>query len=156
MPHYNQSSRQSIADINLGMRVDKPTATLPAGVAGALFNVIGGRVAILGGILGEVTTVIQTQANNTKLVANPTVGTSVDLCTVLDISADEVGCLYGVTGNVGDALVGADAGYAPLPEQPLVVAEGTIDLNCAATSTGSVKWSIWYVPVDDGAYIEAA
>lgn len=154
MPHYNQSARQSIADINLGMRVDKVTATLPAGVAGALFNVIGGRVAVMG-ILGEVTTVIQTQANNTKLVANPTVGTSVDLCTVLDISADEVGCLYGITGNVGDALVGVNAGYAPLPEQPLVVAPGTIDLNCAATNTGSAKWSIWYVPVDDGAYIEA-
>lgn len=155
MPHYNQSARQSIADINLGMRVDKSTATLPAGTAGALFNVIGGRVAIKG-ILGEVTTVVQTQANNTKLTANPTVGTSVDLCAVLDISADEVGCLYGITGNVGDALTGADAGYAPLPEQPLVAAVGTIDLDCAATNTGSVKWSIWYVPVDDGAYIEAA
>ena len=154
MPHYNQSARQSIADLNLGMRVDKATATLPAGVAGALFNVIGGRVAIMG-ILGEVTTVIQTQINGTKLTANPTVGTAVDLCTALDITADEVGCLYGITGNVGDALVGANAGYAPLPEQPLVVAEGTIDLDCAATNTGSVKWSVWYVPLDDGAYIEA-
>lgn len=156
MPHYNQSSRQSIADINIGMRVDKATAALPAGTAGALFNVIGGRVAILGGILGEVTTIIQTQINNMKLTANPTVGSSVDLCTVLDVSADEVGCLYGITGNVGDALVGANAGYAPLPEQPLVVAPGTIDLDCSATNTGSIKWSIWYVPVDDGAYIEAA
>lgn len=155
MPHYNQSSRQSIADINLGMRVDKATVALPATTASALFNVIGGKVAIMG-LLGEVTTIIQTQANNTKLVANPTVGTSVDLCTVLDISADEVGCLYGVTGNVGDALVGAAAGYAPLPEQPLVVAAGTVDLNCAATNTGSAKWSIWYIPIDDGAYVEAA
>lgn len=155
MPYYNQSARTAIADIGLGMRVDKGTATLPAGTAGALFSVLGGRVAITG-ILGEVTTIIQTQLNNTKLTANPTTGTSVDLCTVLDTSADEVGCLYGVTGNVGDALTGANAGYAPLPEQPLAVAVGTIDLDCAATNTGSVKWSIWYVPLDDGAYIEAA
>lgn len=155
MTYYNQSARKSISNINLGMRVDKATATLPATTAGALFNVIGGKVAITG-IIGEVTTVIQTQANNTKLTANPTTGSSVDLCTVLDTSADEVGCLYGVTGNVGDALVGANAGYTALPEQPLVIAEGTIDLDCAATNTGSVKWSIWYVALDDGAYIESA
>jgi len=107
-------------------------------------------------ILGEVTTVIQTQANNTKLVANPTAGTSVDLCAVLNISADEVGCLYGVTGTVGDALIGVNAGYAPLPARPLVVAAGTIDLDCAASNTGSVKWSIWYAPLDDGAVVTAA
>jgi hypothetical protein len=38
----------------------------------------------------------------------------------------------------------------------MVVAAGTIDLDCAASNTGSVKWSIWYVPLDDGAYVEAA
>ena len=128
MAVYNATTAAALTGTILGTRVDRATAALPQTAAAALFNVVGGRVAIMA-ILGEVTTVIQTQANNTKLVANPTAGTSVDLCAVLNISADEVGCLYGVTGTVGDALIGVNAGYAPLPARPLVVAAGTIDLD---------------------------
>ena len=139
----------------LGERVDRATAALPATAAGALFTVSGGRVMIMS-IIGEVTTIIQTQANSTKLTANPTTGTSVDLCSVLNISADEVGCLYGITGTAATALVGANAGAIPGQLQNPVVNTGTIDLNCAATNTGSVKWTLCYVPIDDGAAVVAA
>lgn len=155
MPHYNQSARQVIADQRLGMRVDRPAATLPQTVAAAIFNVIGGKVAITG-IIGEVTVIMGATANNTKLTGNPTVGTGVDLCAVLATENDEVGCLYGITGAIADALVGEDAGAAPMQANPLAVGEGTIDLDCAANNTGEAKWSIFYVPIDDGAYIEAA
>ncbi len=155
MPHYNSSTRQRVADINLGLRVDRATATLPQTTAAAIFTIIGGTVAITG-IVGEVTTVIQTQANDTKLTANPTTGTSVDLCAALDITADEAGCLYGITGTPANALVGTNAGFGPLPAARLVINIGTIDLDCAASNTGSVKWSIFYIPLEDGAYIEAA
>jgi hypothetical protein len=155
MTNYSQSTRQRVADIRLGLRVDRATAALPASTAAAIFTVTGGKVAITG-IVGEVTTIIQTQANNTKLTANPTVGTSVDLCAVLDISADEVGCLYGVDGTPASALVGTNAGYAPLPTAPMVVNVGTIDLDCAATNTGSVAWSLWYIPLEEGAAVAAA
>ena len=96
-----------------GLKVDRPTATLPQTTAHALFTVVGGRVAITQ-IVGEVTTIIQTQANNTKLTATPDIGTAVDLCTVLSISADEVGCLYGITGLNTDAMIGINAGV-PAP-----------------------------------------
>lgn len=138
-----------------GERVERATDTLPQTTAEALFTVSGGRVLVTS-IVGEVTTVIQTQANNTKLVANPTTGTSVDICAVLDISADEAGCLYGITGTFADAMVGANAGATVAPARPVVVPVGTIDLSCAASNTGSVKWSITYVPLDDGAAIVAA
>lgn len=155
MTSYSQSTRTRVADINLGLRVDRATATLPQTVAAALFTIVGGRVAITG-IVGEVTVIIETQANDTKLIGNPTTGTSVDLCAVLDITADEVGCLYGITGTPANALVGTNAGFGPLPAAQFVVNVGTIDLDCAASNTGSVKWSIWYIPLDDGAYVEAA
>jgi len=103
-----------------------------------------------------VTTVIQTQANNTKLTANPTVGTSVDICAVLSITADEVGTLSGITGLNTDALIGINAGALPGQTRPVVLPVGTLDLDCAASNTGSVKWTVFYVPVDDGAYMEAA
>lgn len=139
----------------LGVSVSRATAALPQTTQSALFNVTGGRVAITS-IVGQVTTVIQTQANNTKLVANPTTGTDVDLCAVLDISADQVGCLYGITGVFSDAMVGVNAGATVLQQRAIVVNTGSIDLNCAASNTGSVKWDITYIPIDVGAAVVAA
>lgn len=142
------------AAVLFGFRADKPAATLPQSTQGALFTVAGGRVAVLG-LIGTVTTAIQNQANNTKLVANPTAGVDVDLCAALSIADDGVGLLYGITGVPGDALVGA-GGAAPFAQRPVVVAPGTIDLNCAASNTGAIAWSIWYVPIDEGATVVAA
>lgn len=139
----------------LGARVDRPTATLPQSTAHALFNIVGGRV-LMTAIVGEVTTAIQNQACNTKLTANPTTGTSVDICSVLSIANDELGCLYGITGTFATAMVGTNAGATVVPTVPVVLPVGTLDLDCAASNTGSVKWSLFYVPLDAGAYVTAA
>jgi hypothetical protein len=141
--------------LTLGQKVDRATAALPQTTAGTLFTVTGGRI-LLTSIVGEVTTVIQTQANNTKLQSVPTVGTTVDLCAVLDITAKEVGALFGITGTFATALVGANAGATVIPTVPLIIPVGAIKLNCAASNTGSVKWSVTYVPYDDGASVAAA
>lgn len=141
--------------IALGSKVDRATAALPQTAAGTLFTVTGGRIALTS-IVGEVTTVIQTQANNTKLQSVPTVGTTVDLCAVLDITAKEVGALFGITGLFSDALVGGTAGATVLPRNPIIIPVGAIKLNCAASNTGAVKWSITYVPLDDAASVAAA
>ena len=153
MAVYNEG--QAFTKGVLGLRVDRATATLPQTTAAAIFNVLVGRVAVTQ-IIGEVTTVIETQANDTKLTANPTTGTSVDMCAALDITADEVGCLYGISGTPANALVGTNAGLTPGQAVPQVLNIGTIDLDCAASNTGSVKWTIYYVPIDDGASITAA
>lgn len=139
----------------LGLKVSRATAALPQSTAAALFTVATGRVLVTA-IIGQVTTVIQTQTNNAKLIANPTTGTDVDLCATLNISADEVGCLYGITGLFSDALVGANAGAAPFPRNGIVVPPGTIDLSCSASSTGSVKWDLYYIPLATGATVTAA
>jgi len=138
----------------LGLRVDRPPATLPATTAGALFTIVG-RVAVTQ-IVGEVTTIIQTQANATKLTANPTVGTAADICATLDITADEVGTLYSITGTAATAMTGVSAGGVAGMAVQVVLQPGTLDLDCAATSTGAVRWTIFYVPLDEGASIVAA
>jgi hypothetical protein len=142
----------------LGERVDRATDTLPATTDEALFTIAGGRVVITS-IVGEVTTVIQTQANDTKLKFNPTAtGADTDLCAALDTTASAVGTLFGITGDFSDAMksgllcLEADS----VLEHPIILSEGAIELDCAATNTGSISWSITYVPYDDGAYVVAA
>jgi hypothetical protein len=138
-----------------GDKVDRATAALPQTAAAAIFNIVGGRVVVTS-IVGEVTTAIQNQANNTKLTSNPTTGTSVDMCAVLSIANDEVGCLYSITGTPADAMIGTNAGLVPAMAKSQVIPVGTIDLDCGASNTGSVKWAITYIPYDDGAYVTAA
>jgi hypothetical protein len=139
----------------LGIKVSRATANLPQTTNHALFT-IPVRILVTG-IIGEVTTVIQTQANNTKLLLDATAGASadVDICAVLDITGDAVGQLYGVTGTFTDALVGAGAA-APFPARRIVLEPGTLNLSCAASNTGQVKWDLWYIPLEQGNPVTAA
>ena len=147
---------EQVRAITQGVLVSKATATLPQTTDGALFTITGGRILLLG-LVGEVTTVIQTQANNTKLKFNPTAtGADQDICAVLDISADAVGELYTISGTVGDAMRSDLLVGNPMLTNPLVLAEGSIELDCAASNTGSVSWDIIYVPLDTGASVAAA
>lgn len=140
--------------LHLGIRVDRAAANLPQSTQADLFTVSGGRV-LVAQIVGEVTTVIQTLLNNTKLVSNPTVGADLDLCAVLDITADAVGTLYGITGVFADALQGAGPGALRGQLNGIVLPIGSLALNCSASATGQVKWSAFYVPLDLGAQMVA-
>lgn len=124
-------------------------ADLPQSTTEALFNVNNGKVKILG-IYGEVTTVIQSQTNNAKLTANPDTGADVDLCANLDLTGDAVGTMYGITGDLSDALLEATSGALETlgDYKPVVVAPGTIDLTCSASSTGAIKWTVEWEPID--------
>lgn len=141
-----------------GIKVSRATAALPASTAASIFTITGGKVLVTA-IYGEVTTVIQTQADNTKLTFDPTdAGATQDLCAVLDITADAVGTMYSITGTPATALQDA-LNFLPSSKvlaQPLILKPGAILLDCAATNTGSVKWDLWYVPLDTGAAVAAA
>ena len=137
----------------LGIQVERATANLPQTGQVPLFTISGGRVALW--ILGEVTTVIQTLLNNTKLIHNVATGTDQDLCAVLDITTDEVGTLYTITGTFANALLGSGQA-ARLSENPVILKPGTVDLSCSASSTGQVKWTAWYIPLETLAQVVAA
>lgn len=145
----------AIANAILGPVVERALATLPQTTNHALFTIGTGRI-LLTQLVGEVTTVIQTQANDTKLTATPTIGTAVDICAALDISADEAGCLYGISGLNTDALIGINAGALPGQWSSVVLPIGTLNLACAASNTGAVKWSARWIPLDLGATFVAA
>ncbi len=142
----------------LGLRVDRATAALPQTAAAAIFTISTGLVAVTA-LYGEVTTVIQTQANATKLTFDPTAtGATQDLCATLDITADAVGTMYSITGAPATGLQDGLNFVTPSENLTgwLILKPGGILLDCAASNTGAVKWSIWYVPLEAGASIAAA
>ena len=134
--------------------VTRASAALPASTAGALFTVTGKILVV--DIIGEVTTIIQTQANATKLIANPTVGADVDLCATNDISADAVGSHYNITGTLANAMVNTAGGAGVAQAGRVIVKAGTIDLSCAATNTGAIKWTLHWIPIEEDADVVAA
>ena len=143
-----------------GLKVEKAAAALPQTTVGNLFTVTGGRVVVTS-ILGEVVTIIQNQANNTKLSSNPTTGSTVDLCAVVDVANLEAGGFLSLTPDLDAtpfsvALAKQNAGAISLPVCGIVVPAGAIELNCAASNTGTVKWMLSYVPLDSGAAVAAA
>lgn len=140
-----------------GFRVDRAAATLPQGVAGALFTITGGRIALTC-LIGEVTVAIANTTNATKLVLDMTAtGTDQDLCATLDIDNDAVGELYTISGTVGDAMR-SDLliGLSNLTSAPLILSEGDIELNCGGSIAGEIGWSLWYYPLDLGASVASA
>jgi len=155
MGNYAPSTQARIADLITGMRVDKSSIAIAGISTKSLFTVVGGNCLVVG-LIGEVTTVIETQANNTKYISTPTTGSAVDLCAVVDNTAHEAGGLLTITGVLATAAVKGNAGAGVMMSNSIVVAPGVIGLNTAADNTGAMKFSIWYVPLEDGAYIEAA
>lgn len=134
--------------------VHRAAATLPATTQTPYFTVTG-RVKILS-IIGQVTTIVQTQACNAKLTANPTVGADVDMCADLNITAAALGAQLSITGTLADALVKTVSGVGVFQAFPQLVQAGTIDLTTSATNTGATKWQVKYVPIDPGARVFAA
>jgi hypothetical protein len=120
-----------------------------------LFNVTGGKVAITS-IVGEVTTAI-TVANTVKLQANPTTGTTGDLCAATDIGTTDTpaGDLLSFQGLKGDSLL-FGVGCVPTLKQPIVVNVGTIEQVTATGADGGITWTVTYVPLDNGATVTAA
>lgn len=155
MSNYNPSTRARVADLIAGLRVDKAATAITEISTKSLYTVVGGNCLVTG-LIGEVTTIVQTQANNTKYISTPTVGTAVDMCAVVDITAHEVGGLLTITGVLATAAVKGNAGAGVFMSNGIVVPPGVIGINTAASSTGAYKFSIWYVPLEEGAYIEAA
>ena len=140
--------------IVLGTTVQRATATLPATAAQTIFNVAGGAVFVTS-LIGQVTTAIQAQATTVQI--QHTVGaTTTNLTTAAgDVNAAVVGTIVALPGALGGASpvqVGAgasgDAGF--------VLGTGALKYVTGATSTGSIKWTITYVPIDDGASVTAA
>lgn len=146
-----------IRQILLGTKVDRATATLPQTATGSIFTVTGGRILVTG-LLGEVTTAIGAIATTLAVTSTPTTGTAVTIASATAVTSKEVGALITLPGTAGAALVvnnGGGGGQLP-GHTPYVVPVGAIGITTSANDTGSVKWTLTYVPLDDNATVAAA
>lgn len=133
-----------------GTRNDKAAAVLPATTTATIFTVAGGRL-MLTALVGQVTTIMSATATNLKVTSTPTVGSAVDLCINGAVTSKEVGALVALPAAVASALVVANAGAVTSPPGlSLIIPAGTIQITTDATNTGAMKWSMLWIPLDDG------
>ena len=144
--------------ISAGILVSRATATLPATAAQNIFTISGGRILLVS-LVGEVTTIIQAQSTTVKVTSTPTTGSAIDMSSAVgDINALEVGGRISLANPpaAATALVKTNAGYTNLSAVFTIVPPGSISYTTGATSTGSLKWDLIYVPLDNGAQVVAA
>jgi hypothetical protein len=150
-----------IRAVELGVRVNKASAILPATGLQTLFTVSGGRVMCTL-LLGEVTVVFDGTTNSLNVVHDPDVGAVGDLNAATVCTSDIAGTLYTVTG-VQAALMGTQKeGGTEVPTHvmavgpltPFILPAGVTKLQTTGTdTTGATKWTMCYIPIDTGASV---
>lgn len=165
MSNYNKSTRERVADLNYGMRVDKGPVLATVWGAQAvtpLFNVVGGRVLVTQ-IIGEITTVLSDNATLVKYYFTPTGGAQVDLSAISQTIAQlAVGKRILAAGTIGGATTFSGIGASMAQPTPYILGEvgvgGAIGIESttASLTSGAAKFTVLYIPLDDGAYIAAA
>ena len=162
MPNYDDSTERMITDLILGLRVDKAISLLPqhggATDGGTYFNIVGGKI-LMTLLVGTITTVVQAQANNVVFSHAPTGGgATAALNAALSINAWAEGDILTINGLLTDAMLpAAKAGSSSAMRYGgVILMPGAITVDCSAASTGGWKWSLWYVPLEEGAYVTAA
>ena len=149
-------SPSGIRTAQLGVQVNRATATLPQTTTGSIFTVSGGRIVVTS-LVGEVTTILGATVTTLSVVSTPTTGSAVTLATATAVTSLEVGGHITLPATVGGAMVVTNAGGVALPNAlAVLVPIGNIQITTSASDTGSVSWSLTYIPYDDVATVVAA
>jgi len=136
------------------MFVSRAASNLPQSTSTAYFTISADdpglpAVEILQ-IVGVVGTSIQAQANATKLEHE----FSGDLTAILDINGDTAAGNYFISQDPTTAMKHVTGGVPNFVSVCLVA--GAIKLNCAASSTGTTRWTVYYRALQPGASIVTA
>jgi hypothetical protein len=153
MPIYYQSQLEEIAAIHNGIRVDSAAAAV-TNAAVTKFTVGGGNVIMLG-FVGEIEVDIPAGAITLAIDHTPTVGVVTPLASA---SANFAGYIAGrmcYLPAVAGALVWTATGGARMDVTPLyILRPGLLSATASITpATGTIRYTMWYVPIDKGAYV---
>jgi len=135
--------------------VTRAAANFPQTTQTAWFTVATGKVAVK--IYGELATEHGAVANTFQWISNPTTGADVNLCAAsADQTSAAAGTMYSLTGVMADALYVTTSGAFEDQSNWYIVAPGTIDLKTTGSTTGTMKVSIQWMPIDSGATVVTA
>jgi len=159
MSDYNEG--KAIRKLLMGIQVSRPAENISttATPGDPMFDVVG--LCLVTGLLGVCTTTHGGVANTMSFEFNPDAGTGADsaITATTDIgTASVVGDVAVVVGASGTGPLGGHVAVNVLGStsgKGIVLNDGVIGLVSTATN-GAWRWVIFYVPIDDGAYIEVA
>jgi len=153
--NLNQSQQDLLRTFVTGIKVGpKASTAYTTTVPQTLFTIAVGKVLVKL-FMATVSTIHAGATQNIKTQTAPTAGTAVALSTDLDTNALEAGATLYVEGD-GTATVKANGGVvltSATGSGGFIVSPGTITFTPSATQTGATSWELWYVPLDDGAYV---
>jgi len=149
----------------LGTKVVRAASVCPQNVWLPIFTVTGAPV-LMTMLVGERTVIQAGGASNLDIQVDPTAGAAVAFCAATDVVTDAVGTLYTFTGNPADDCFAALAGQAGMAGGLLatginthgwIVPIGDVEWReTAAAGTGSIQWTMFYVPLGDTSVVVAA
>ena len=154
MPNYDMNSLGTYTKGRFGIRVDNDVTDIVNG-ADPIFEIFSGPVKV-NLMFGIVTTII---AGAGCTLALNFVGTNAAHSCALsaasaDFDTDAVGTLYIPPATAAGAITTiGGAGLDLFPEW--ILPPGEIDVTGGAAGTGVIKWSLFYVPLVEGAYVLA-
>ena len=143
----------------VGCRVDRPAEIM--GAAEVLFTVYGGNI-LLTGFYGEIMVAIDTvntyaitfDADDKLAALEDTVLASASAA----LNGYVAGRMFYLPIEGGALTVTAAGGACPIDVAPIMVLPpGHFDLaGTNALTLGQVRWSLWYIPLEAGAYVLAS
>lgn len=157
----NPTEGKAVRDLTLGLQVEK---TLAALADANIFTVYGRNLVTL--ITGQVTA--QGDGGATTILLQTETNT-IDLCAATTVTGDVIGTTYFVTGEVavilngtGNApIIDVGANLTGMPSSPIILGRTATADAIQQVQTGDdtdliISWILTYIPLEDGAYIEAA
>ena len=159
MPYYDDSTKRMITDHLLGLRVDRASSATPQHDTAddvTYFTIYEGNV-LMTLLVGEITTVIAGGANNINIYHTPTTGTAGAIAAATATASYAEGDIFTITGLLTDTILPAVTAGSTIAMKygGVFLTPGTIKFNATAATTGNWKWSLWYMPLEKGAYVLA-
>ncbi len=158
----NQARDTAVREQVLGTRVEKLLGCDTSLVN--IFTVYGQNLVTL--LYGQAT-VAEATGVSTILLQLET--NTIDLCAATTVTTDPIGTLYFLTGEVAVILNGTahvpiidvGANKTGMPSSPIILGRTATEDAIQLVETGNsaelvILWSIFYIPLEEGAYIEAA
>jgi len=161
MPYYDDSTKRMITDHLLGLRVDRAASLIPAhgGVDDVDYFTIYDGPVLMTLLYGEITVAVAAAANEIIISHNPTpsAGATAALNAALDISGWAEGDILTIDGLLTNAMLpAASAGSSyTMSYGGVILSPGSLNFGNSGASVANWKWSMFYFPLTEGAYVAA-